>query len=66
MKPPELCTAGAWLACPDGVYGQRAYPAQYLLAWLDSSCDAQDNDCDGLTDDDYAAVQTTCGVGRCW
>jgi|GEM_PF-896339 len=64
-KPPELCVAGQWLACPDGVYGQQAYPAQYVSPGLDSSCNAQDNDCDGLTDDDYVAQPTTCGVGEC-
>ena len=28
-------------------------------------CDAIDNDCDALTDEDIASVPTTCGVGAC-
>ncbi|TNF37751.1 MAG: HYR domain-containing protein [Deltaproteobacteria bacterium] len=65
MKPAQLCVSGAWVACPDGVYSQAAYPAIYVTAGLDSSCNGVDNDCDGLTDDDYVATQTTCGVGAC-
>src|SRR5262249_31922683 len=28
-------------------------------------CDGRDDDCDGLTDEDFAGVPTTCGVGAC-
>ena len=28
-------------------------------------CNGFDDDCDGVTDEDYASVPTTCGVGAC-
>ncbi|MGB0590487.1 MAG: MopE-related protein, partial [Myxococcota bacterium] len=31
----------------------------------DSLCDGFDNDCDGETDEDYVAVETSCGLGPC-
>ena len=31
----------------------------------DTTCNNQDEDCDGLVDDDYAATSTACGVGAC-
>jgi len=65
MKPAQLCVNGDWVACPDGVYSQAAYPAVYVTPGLDTSCNGVDNDCDGLTDDNYVATQTTCGVGAC-
>src|SRR5439155_1601702 len=32
----------------------------------DSVCNGIDDDCDGQTDEDYASVPTTCGVGACY
>ena len=63
LHPASLCVNGAWLECTTAIYGQHAYPAVY--ATTDTTCDAVDNDCDGLTDDEYPVTQTTCGVGRC-
>lgn len=31
----------------------------------DSACNGIDNDCDGLIDEGYLPIQTTCGVGAC-
>ena len=31
----------------------------------DPSCDGVDDDCDGLTDEDFAAMSTSCGTGAC-
>ena len=31
----------------------------------DTICDGVDDDCDGSVDEDYASVETTCGVGAC-
>lgn len=31
----------------------------------DATCDAVDDDCDGVADDDYAPLATECGVGAC-
>ena len=31
----------------------------------DATCDGVDDDCDGHTDEDYAPLATTCGVGAC-
>ena len=32
----------------------------------DATCDGRDDDCDGSTDEAYAALQTQCGVGACF
>jgi hypothetical protein len=31
----------------------------------DASCDGKDNDCDGVNDEDYVNVGTSCGKGEC-
>jgi YD repeat-containing protein len=31
----------------------------------DASCDGTDDDCDGVADEDYASLTTSCGVGAC-
>ena len=60
-KTPNLCVNGAWQACNDAVYGAARF-GQYALA---DQCDGLNNDCDTLTDEDHATVNTTCGMGAC-
>ncbi|MEA2069438.1 MAG: MopE-related protein, partial [Verrucomicrobiota bacterium] len=31
----------------------------------DATCDGVDDDCDDATDEDYQALQTSCGIGAC-
>jgi len=66
------CVDGAWQPCAADDYEARS-PA-YEDA-LEASCDGQDNDCDGATDEDFAYVRVdgtevlglgqACGRGRC-
>ena len=37
----------------------------HLPADDDSTCDGKDDDCDGLVDEDYASVSSSCGTGAC-
>ena len=50
---PQTCVDGALSAC------EAAEPATAL----DSTCDGQDDDCDGAVDEDYLAE--ACGEGQC-
>ncbi|MGM0577276.1 MAG: MopE-related protein, partial [Myxococcota bacterium] len=34
-------------------------------AGSDATCDGVDDDCDGMTDEDYAPEETSCGTGAC-
>jgi formylglycine-generating enzyme required for sulfatase activity len=61
-KPVALCEAGAWQPCDDATYSAHS-PAYSALA--ETTCDGKDNDCDGLTDEDFVATPTTCGQGVC-
>ena len=71
-KPKTLCVGGAWQACTDTEYGDFSGLYQ---AGQETSCDGQDNDCDGAFDEDfevtgaddtsYAGVGVACGVGAC-
>ena len=51
---PSSCVAGVETACEPGD----------PLGAVDASCDAVDDDCDGLADEDYAS-DASCGVGYC-
>jgi hypothetical protein len=60
-KPAGFCQGGAWQTCDEGFYQQlTGYDAG-----PDAACDDQDNDCDGLTDEDYVPAPITCGEGAC-
>ncbi|MCC6622569.1 MAG: hypothetical protein IT385_15000 [Deltaproteobacteria bacterium] len=69
VETPTICGLGACarsgtLSCEDGdevdscEAGARVEPT-------DTTCDGQDGDCDGDTDEDFDAATTTCGVGAC-
>ena len=71
-KPPAACTADGWLVCGEVDY-QLHSPA--YEAPIETHCDGQDNDCDGLTDEDFDWIDpltelprskgAACGVGAC-
>jgi Notch 1 len=71
-KPTHLCHNGAWLPCGHSTYS--AHDDHYEQG-LELSCDGQDNDCDGSTDEDFSLVQENgatlwgvsrpCGLGAC-
>ncbi len=52
----ETCTAGIW-------GGSTCDP--FAGATPDTSCDGADQDCDGINDDGYLPVGTSCGIGAC-
>jgi len=65
---PSTCGSGACASsgprtCADGHEVDTCLPLP--PAADDATCDATDDDCDGLTDEDVAAVPLTCGVGAC-
>jgi YD repeat-containing protein len=69
--PPEpiTCGVGACVAtgisrCVAGGVENDCQPGAPPSA-SDATCDAIDDDCDGLADDDYVALPTECGVGAC-
>jgi hypothetical protein len=57
------CVAAGSTSCSAGKVVDGCAP---LLAQADdASCNGQDDDCDGATDEDYVSVSTTCGQGAC-
>ena len=49
------------LACSDIIQSMVLTMAEMMA----EKCNGQDDDCDGLTDEDYAVLGTPCGVGSC-
>ncbi|MEZ4265951.1 MAG: MopE-related protein [Myxococcota bacterium] len=56
------CAAGV-MVCDDS--GALVCSTASLAAVADASCDGVDDDCDGETDEDYAATPTSCGTASC-
>ena len=71
-KPAALCQGGVWTPCDEERY--QSYSADYE-GERETSCDAKDNDCDGVSDEDFSmttedgallgGVGQACGVGAC-
>ena len=65
---PVSCGVGACLRqtftrCIDGAVDDRCTAGDPAPA--DPTCDDADDDCDGRSDEDFAATATSCGVGAC-
>jgi hypothetical protein len=63
LHSANKCVGGVWTACSTTNYTSNN-PA-YLGVEPSTNCDTLDNDCDGYTDETYANVAITCGVGAC-
>jgi subtilisin-like proprotein convertase family protein len=61
LRPVSLCQAGSWLSCRQSDYAANSFDYNPGA----DGCDGLDSDCDGISDEDFAAEETTCGVGAC-
>jgi hypothetical protein len=57
------CRGSGKLECQNGVEIDTCTPG--LAAASDTTCDNEDDDCDGSVDEDYVLTPTTCGAGAC-
>ncbi len=57
------CVAPGITSCVGGAVQDSCVPGS--PAADDATCNAVDDDCDGLDDEDYPVVPTTCGIGAC-
>lgn len=57
------CATTGSMICSGGSLSDTCIPG--APAASDAACNGIDDDCDGLTDEDYVGVPTTCGIGAC-
>jgi Putative metal-binding motif len=57
------CASTGQLACAQGAVTDNCQPRPPLPD--DSTCNGLDDDCNGVVDEDYEPVATSCGVGTC-
>ena len=57
------CTSSGTLMCQMGSEVDSCVPG--IPAPIDSTCNAIDDDCDGVEDEDFGSTPTTCGIGAC-
>jgi hypothetical protein len=57
------CDASGSTSCVLGAVVDSCSPAEPAAA--DTSCDGVDDDCDGQSDEEYAPLTTSCGIGAC-
>ncbi|MFN3202751.1 MAG: MopE-related protein [Bradymonadia bacterium] len=57
------CARQGFSQCVDGNIDPACFPGQPEDD--DATCDGVDDDCDGLTDEDFEPVQVNCGQGAC-
>ena len=66
-KPASLCQLGSWVACTATTY--NAHSGNLYEASSENSCDAHDNDCDGITDEGAynlcSGTANKCVYGAC-
>jgi len=59
-----VCASTGVRTCASGVAGNTCV-AKQPQSNVDTTCDGVDQDCSGTADEDWVAIQTTCGTGAC-
>jgi len=61
----KKCSAAGWLTCADADYQSFAGSKGLVYEKVESTCDGQDNDCDGQIDDPSSCCQPQCAGKAC-
>ncbi|MEZ4265840.1 MAG: MopE-related protein [Myxococcota bacterium] len=59
-----VCASAGTTTCTAGVIGDSCAPGNPTPGG-DATCNGQDDDCDGSTDESFVGVETNCGLGVC-